>query len=499
MPLRRFAIALTALALLLRLYDLGSESIWLDEGASIRSGSLPVSTILTQPGSAAHPPLYRLVLHGWMSLSGRSENAVRLPSALLGALAVPLLLYTGRLLLGPGAAILAASLLCVSPLHVRYSQEATSYALFVLLSLLSMLFYVRWTRERWPLDTVGQAAASTLLLYAHAAGFFVVLAQWLHAFAAPAGERPWDHARGRVWLGLQAVALALYVPWLEVIGSQARQFHGAFWVPRPTPSTLAGTLLDFVGDVPAAACALALAALWLFSLRRRERTDEPGEPMSHPSPRAGSLLVLWFAVPLLLPYLLSLVWTPVFLTRTTLPASLALYLLAGLALTRIGSLPRLALFAALVVLSLLNLVGYYSRTNNERWREAVAYIERNAAPGDLVLVHSGFCKPNVYDYYARRGDLVVEPFPPNALQVDEAQMRALEPELAGRERVWLVISHSTDGRELLRHDLARRFRRMGSRLYPQAPYRFHRGPSYVGIALYRYEEPERTRNRGSRP
>ena len=83
-------LALFVTALLVRLYRLDAQSLWLDEGSSwelSRAGWATLASELLNP-SAAYP-LYHLMLKGWMALFGDSEFALRLPSALAGAMAVP--------------------------------------------------------------------------------------------------------------------------------------------------------------------------------------------------------------------------------------------------------------------------------------------------------------------------------------------------------------------------------------------------------------------------
>ncbi len=85
-----------------------------------------------------HPPLYYLLLHGWQRLLGDGAAMVRLPSALLGIAAIPVLYWAGRIFVGRRAAMVAATLLAVSPFHVRYGQEARMYALMALLGALML-------------------------------------------------------------------------------------------------------------------------------------------------------------------------------------------------------------------------------------------------------------------------------------------------------------------------------------------------------------------------
>ena len=56
---------------LLRIYDLGTESIWYDEGCSLNFAVQEINNIFFQNDKS--PPLYYLFLHFWIKLFGTSE------------------------------------------------------------------------------------------------------------------------------------------------------------------------------------------------------------------------------------------------------------------------------------------------------------------------------------------------------------------------------------------------------------------------------------------
>ncbi len=100
---------LLALSALVRTRELG-VGLWLDEGLSIGIAGRPLADIpgvLRQDGS---PPLYYLLLHGWMELVGSSEAATHALSLLFALLAVPVAFWAGRLLFGERAGWVAALL-----------------------------------------------------------------------------------------------------------------------------------------------------------------------------------------------------------------------------------------------------------------------------------------------------------------------------------------------------------------------------------------------------
>src|SRR5581483_1760856 len=162
---------LTAGGLALRLVDLGRESFWLDEAGRAAIAAQPLGASPSAVGVIAlSPPLYHLLLHGWLRVVGDGDVAARLLSALLGAAAIPATYLLASALLGRRTALVAALLAAVAPLYVVYSRETAMYALFLLLALLAALGHVGW------LQAVGASPA----IGARAAGF----ARWLGLYAA---------------------------------------------------------------------------------------------------------------------------------------------------------------------------------------------------------------------------------------------------------------------------------------------------------------------------
>ena len=90
---------------IMRIYDLGTESLWLDEAISVKFSAGSVSSIITESGwGRASPPLYWVMLHYWMGWFGDGEAAVRSLSVIFAVGAILLTYLVGGLnVSGPGA------------------------------------------------------------------------------------------------------------------------------------------------------------------------------------------------------------------------------------------------------------------------------------------------------------------------------------------------------------------------------------------------------------
>src|SRR4051794_28925589 len=129
---------LAAVSVLLRTSRFG-VGYWVDEGLSVGIADRPITDIpgiLHQDGS---PPLYYLVLHLWIRLTGSTTEEVTHALSLLFALAaIPVAWAFARTLFGERAAWFTAILMACEPFLTTYAQETRMYALVVLLSVVSV-------------------------------------------------------------------------------------------------------------------------------------------------------------------------------------------------------------------------------------------------------------------------------------------------------------------------------------------------------------------------
>ena len=115
-------------ALLIRIWDLGARSIWLDEAVEFWTASVPLQSIPQTVIQTFQPPLYSGLLHFWI-LFGTSEIWLRLLSVFLSLSAVLGCFLLTRKLIGTRAALISSTLLALLPTSVRYAQDVGEYAL----------------------------------------------------------------------------------------------------------------------------------------------------------------------------------------------------------------------------------------------------------------------------------------------------------------------------------------------------------------------------------
>ena len=133
---------LVALSLYLRTRDLNA-GFWIDEGLSVGIADRPLADIPAALRLDGSPPLYYSLLHVWMSLFGRSEEATHALSLLFALLAIPAAFWAARGVFGNAAGWAAAVLAAPNPFMTQYAQETRMYALVMLLGMLACGAYAR--------------------------------------------------------------------------------------------------------------------------------------------------------------------------------------------------------------------------------------------------------------------------------------------------------------------------------------------------------------------
>lgn len=424
------ALAIIALAIGLRAWQLGAKSLWIDEASSLYFADRPLTQIVTDT-EEFNPPLYYALLHGWIALFGTSEAALRSLSALFGVLAVGLTGWVGWLLGGRRLALWAMALMAVMPAPLVYSQMARTYTLFMASSLASFGFLLAWERNRSRRDAVGYLLSTIVMCYAHNFWIFNVLVQQLYI-----GWRLLQHkVAWRQWTALTAGVFLGFLPWLVVQVSQAAgiQARGS-WSKTPGVEELLDALqhyLVFGLDQRFIWCFLAIAALGLLPQKNRAR--------HHFSEVEGSgwLLLLLLVIPLGAPFVWAHIGTPVYHQRYAIMSAVALYLLIARGIVRLRRpAAQAAVAGGLLLLAAVSLPRYYA-SEKEPWRSVARMVESAAVSEDAVIAVSGDrTSPLLYYYH---GAAPVHLFATRVSPAhEEVAARHIAQATAGRKRVWMV-------------------------------------------------------------
>jgi mannosyltransferase len=321
-------------------------------------------------------------MHLWIALGGTGDAWVRAPSLLCGTLAVPAVARLAGRWFGPGPGAAAGLLVALSPQLVYLSQEARSYSLLLLLSVLSVGLMDRLLQDPGWRAGLAYVAVTVLMLHTHYLGALALLFEIVVA----AGIWWGDPRAGRRLAVHQLATLAAFLPWVAV-GLVGQGLPAQPWLKAPDATTVLRALeallfwrvFPELPPLPRHALHLGLVLLVAvtFAVRLRARAQRAAG--------ATVLTAAWLAIPLATMLVISHAVRPVFGLRYTsflaAPAAVAL----GQGIGLLGPVAGALALTGLAVLQGVGLVAEHRIYTREQWREAAVWLRSQDQPGDLIL------------------------------------------------------------------------------------------------------------------
>jgi len=485
----------------LRLFMLDKQGMWLDETFSVWLANQQVGEMLQWIVHIdQHPPLYYLLLHGWMARSGDTAYYARLLSVLFGVATIPVIYFIGKRLSSPVVGLAAAVLLAFSPFHIRFAQEARMYTLltfnaavagYALVRLLTdsrsaqpigsqFRQYLRTWRSARPVETDRKDDFSYRDIGRGQSGW----RGWLFRHRLPPIQ---TIETDLAWVALIVFCaatlfshntavlflLAINVFVLGLMLFQRMKKTGA------QPTLQAPSLSNWV---KAQIGILLLWSPWIFSFIKQasavyqrfwipQPTWDAVLQMlrsflnaSAPLP-ADLFTAIWiffglvlclglvhyrkklsqifflavlFIIPLLGELIVS-IWRPIFWDRTLIWTTIPLFLLlaGGIALLKNRYLIVLGLMA-LCTINLFSVSDYFRFYQKEDWKTAARSVAGFAEKDDLILFNSNFIEIPFDYYFDPYAELYSLQVEERGLPLDLAASGILEPEMTANDIPGLI-------------------------------------------------------------
>lgn len=433
-------IAILLIGLFLRVYKLDSESIYLDEGFTIDTSKYDLKKITEITSHDVHPPLYFFIMHYWINLFGDSEFSTRFLSVIFGTLSIFMIYKVGTLIFDEEVGIISSLILGLSFYHIRYSQQARHYTLLALMTLFSFYFLIKLINKINLKDSIGYVLSSSILMYTHFYSIFIILCQNIFLFTLFLTNQKKNKYLLKPWILFQVILIVLFIPWIQIFLNRTSELvQKGFWIPKPSIESLFITLLEFSGYYKlfgfeiSATLFVILAFYSLLTIKNSiHKQDSINVKWIY-------MLFIWLLVPILTPFVISLVSLPIFTPKYIIAASLALYIMVAKGITNINKkYIKFFIIALIIVISFINITSIYETIKNEQWREVVNYTESNAKSGDLLLFTESYTQKLAYDYYSNRNDLIKKPITLVDYSDNEKNIKKLLSIVSGYDRVWLI-------------------------------------------------------------
>ena len=386
-----FGAVLAILVLLgLALRFSARSPLWLDEAQSVAIARLPLSGAgttlwdgLRQDGS---PPLYYLLLHGWIRLFGTSGHAVRTLSALLNLACLPPLYLLARRVIGRRQAGVALLLFITSPFALYFATETRMYDLLLLLSVLGGLAVERTLRAPGPLPAAGVAVCSGLIALTHYWSLYLLATLGLGlVLGAVRGRTPLGRRGARWALGGVLAGGVVFAPWLGIFRYQAVH-TGTPWGEPAAFAAVVHAFGEWCGGATTTGRTMLVLVAALLALAVFGRALGPSQVLvdlrGH---EPGRILMLLSVGTLIIAVGAGQLVGNAWADRYTATAFVPFLLVLALGTERL--LDRRVLGTALVLLALLGDVSGARAVRKERTQaaEVASVLRTQARPGDVVL------------------------------------------------------------------------------------------------------------------
>jgi len=488
-------LSITLVGLMLRLYKLGSQSIWGDEFLTLSkySAGHDLADVFGRIWhAAAHPPLYFLIVHYWY-LIGKSEFMLRFPSAVFGILCIPAAYALANTLFGKSTARITAALVAFSPIAIWYSQEARMYSLQLLLGLLATLYFVKIWREPKAKTVAAYVLLMIAGLFTHMATVSLAAAHGIFAFT----ESMRKPKRLAAWVGIQLLVILGFSPWLMNIVNVRQHASGELRIGYDRPSSLIdvgyGLYTFCVGysigpsvaelhektgmssvkpyaPLVGLSC-LVFGTLVVLGLIRARRIDK----------WAFWFLLVMLAVPAILAAAATLLphipLNPRYMLVAVIPYWMVLALGIEFAIQRKAWRVLPVAASVLLLFSIYN--DYFQpRYAKQDMRSAVTYLDAHTRSGDAIII-SSIELGGPFIYYHKSSEIPYFGYPEKPGLVDPGKLHGDMRKLsAGKKRVWLLLGRtwSSDPKNLIPGYFSSNGQRLESR-------------RYNGVSLFCYDTP----------
>ncbi|NEN94534.1 MAG: hypothetical protein F6K50_03030 [Moorea sp. SIO3I7] len=432
------------LAVTLYFYQLGTESLWIDELYSIHDAkAIPEKLRLTRP-------LYFILLRLWMFF-GESDVWLRGLSIPFGLGSVFLTYCLGRRLVGQRVGLIAALLVTLSPVFINHAQEVRMYSLSTFLGLVGTLALTHGLERMTTVSISCWLIARLLATLTTPLNCLLLLPDCLLLV--------WKfRKRYRVLLGVGAVLLVVGIvslPWIFQVATASSAFFDGWTAnnPKPTLVNVLSRLTIFTAYWPLKSLqssvsehfyklyTIMLAGLLGFSLFNRQLKPHI------------FWLAAWGFLPTAVLFIMSWIFSPVWLPRYLLFIAPYLLILLAVGFSKIWHRARkLGIAIALMYFVAVGggLEHYYTKVYRHDWRSVSQMITINEQPEDVIALHIGYPRPRLALNHYYQGSAPIQ-----VLDLEEWE-QSLSP---FPSRLWLVHNNNRnpDSTEQLQNELRKRF------------------------------------------
>jgi uncharacterized membrane protein len=389
-------LSLTIIGFILRFFNLGYNSLWLDEASTYTFASMSLPGIWeATTGGEFNPPLFYWVEHLMLTF-GNNEVILRFIPALLGVLTIPLVYLIGKEFIDRNVGIIAAAAFTFSPFLIFYSQEARAYSMMLFFVALAMVVYLKALKTDALTDWALFGVFSALAFWSHFYGFVIIASLVLYALYVKIGRIRKD-IRNIKPIALAVVIFSIICLPLIIVTIQlfAKRTAGGPTFGLQGLGLIIQTFNQISGFSDLAM--IILFVLFVVGIVQAFIIDRDKGVF------LVSLTILTFAISYFLSYRIPMQ------PRYLIFLSIIFFIGVAISYKPVFSLisnPGViyGFIALMVLLSAPTLAGYYSGYSKEDWRGFSTELGTMTKTGDYVVVLPGYVLQPLNYYYSNATD-----------------------------------------------------------------------------------------------
>jgi uncharacterized membrane protein len=388
-----------ALAIFFRVFNISHTSLWTDELATYWAATAPTigASVDRVAGTQGQSPLYFLLERFILDILPANEFSVRLISLVASLISVFLMYSLGKMIFNDEKKALFASLMfAIHEASIYYAQEARSYSLGIMFTLLGQIFFLKLFRRKSFPDLILYIVFSILTFYSHYIFESILIVQNLYYLYVFLGGKSKTCPSLLKWCSSQVI-IALTIPVLlfQLSGMFSNRV-GWDWVKQMNIIEATSYFLSMFNLK-----VLLIAAICFIIFYTIEAVNFKTAFKGTSS--EAFLLLTWLIVPFLFVLLVSRTLSISLFDHRYMVMSLIPFYFIVSYLVHIfkSDVLRVAFPGAFIVIylglvSIPNYVtyGHFSYRIQHNWRGAVSFVNKNYKTGDVILLRSGFVNEN---------------------------------------------------------------------------------------------------------
>lgn len=430
------------------LYQIGAESLWVDELSSILVAKRTPSEIWM-----TNRPTYFILLHYWIQL-GQSEAWLRGLSCFFGIGSVFLTYLLGRLLAGNRTGLVSALLLALSPLFINHAQEVRMYTVGTFWCLLGSLglAHLVLERNRFNLKSGFIWIGSRLVMFwAAPLNISIIFADFFIGLLSFRNQKNKVIRFLSFLLLFSLFAIPKFLQSYEKKGDVLNTW--AVFNTKPGLFSIAGMMTRFSfwaressTDIRRLLLALLLVTLIVIALFLKPRSSY------------AKWLIMWAFIPQGAVFIVSHFTSSLWIERYLLFTAPYIFIVLANGLLKCWQFNRKIGFALVVIYAIGSFTGissYYNAQMRPDWRGVAQHIYNAGSSTDSILLFGlsrDYSKeeneksrdPNLFEYYySGPSTLYTYDAFPSEKVVDELEIKsALQKALPLPSRSWLIYERT---------------------------------------------------------